>query len=74
MSDQSVKLDEILSYSEPRNAAEQITATEENAAEPSFIKHRVFLNQVDCFHAKYIASVRPLLQHTQRIENVFFSI
>lgn len=26
-------------------------------SEPTFIPHRVFLNQLDSYHAKYIASV-----------------
>lgn len=27
------------------------------APEPTFIQHRIFLNQVDSYHAKYIAAV-----------------
>lgn len=57
MSKHSVIVDEILGFAEAKNVIEKVTASEENAADPSFIKHRVFLNQVDTYHAKYIASV-----------------
>lgn len=39
--------------------------------EPSFLPHRIFLNQVDSFHAKYIASVSGLIKHFKFPQQLF---
>lgn len=58
MSKQSVEVDELLGLTEAKNREEPVAPSENNTEDPSFIKQRVFLNQVDSYHAKYIASVR----------------
>lgn len=55
MSNPSVDLDEILGYKELRDRGDQLNASDVNLTD--FAKHRVFLNQVDTFNAKQIASV-----------------
>lgn len=55
-------LDELLGFSAARKRAEEATTNPTIYEEPNFIPNRVFVNHVDTFNAKHIASVCNSLQ------------